>query len=158
MLVPKIILDTSTLVAGILSPRDNSPSRLLLQAWRAARVCVVVTEDIELEYRSHLLANERIGGATWAQKVLDVLAAHDVRTERVAYEGAAAGSGRIVPFLASRARSPDTGDQMFLDLAASLGDEIAAVIAEDRGHLLSLDQVAERPVLPARVFVMRYVR
>jgi predicted nucleic acid-binding protein len=118
----RIVLDSSVLVAALATPNPSSASRIVLAAAAAGVVRLVISDDLEAEYRRAVeyprvaRCSPRVDRQAFVSKILDA-------AERVE-PGAAAGA---VP--------SDADDDKVM--AAAFGGAARYVLSLDR-HLLDL--------------------
>ncbi len=118
----RVVIDSSVVVAALATPNPESASRVVLAAVAAGAVQLVITDELEAEYRRAVEYPQvrRYAAKVDRQAFLDAIVATAERVEA----GAAAGA---VP--------ADPGDDKVV--AAALAGRAAFVVTLDR-HLLEV--------------------
>ncbi len=119
----RIVVDSSVVVAALTTPNPESASRVVLAAVAAGAAELVVSDELEAEYRRAVEYQQvkRYAARINRQGFIDAIVAVAERVEAGAAKGA-------VP--------TDPGDDMVV--AAALAGGAAVVVSLDR-HLLALD-------------------
>ena len=119
----RVVIDSSVVVAALTTPNPESASRVVLTAVAAGVVELVVTDELEAEYRRAVEYPQvrRYAARMDRRRFVDAIVAAAERVEA----GSAAGA---VP--------ADPGDDMVV--AAAVAGRAAFVVTLDR-HLLALD-------------------
>jgi putative PIN family toxin of toxin-antitoxin system len=120
----KVVVDASVVVAAVATKNPRSASRLLIEA-AALGVCdLVVTDEIEAEYRD-AVEREKVKRA--APRGLD----------RLAFVDAIVGTAeRVEPTAEVRVVERDPKDDRYV--AAALASRAEYVVSFDRRHLLAI--------------------
>lgn len=134
----RVVLDSSVLVAAIATPNAASASRVILSAAAAGAVRLVVTGDLEREYRRAVEYPRvvRYAAKVNRQKFVSAVIAVAERVEEVSAAGVVPG---------------DPEDDTVM--AAALGGRAGFVISFDR-HLLALREVRGVRVLKPGAFLL----
>lgn len=119
----RVVIDSSVVVAALATPNPESASRVVLAAVAAGLVDLVITDELEAEYRRAVEYPQvkRYAAKVDRQGFVDAIVATAERVQA----GSAAGA---VP--------ADPGDDKVV--AAALAGEATYLVTLDR-HLLSLD-------------------
>ncbi|HET9555124.1 MAG TPA: putative toxin-antitoxin system toxin component, PIN family [Anaeromyxobacteraceae bacterium] len=119
----RVVIDSSVVVAALATPNPESASRVVLAAVAAGAVGLVITDELEAEYRRAVEYPQvrRYAAKVNRQRFVDAIVAAAERVE-------AAPTPGVVP--------SDPGDDMVV--AAALAGEATFIVTLDR-HLLSLD-------------------
>lgn len=127
----RVVIDASVVVAALATPNPESASRVVLAAIAAGAAELVITDDLEAEYRRAVEYPQvrRYAAKVDRQRFVDAIVATAERVE-------AGSSGGAVP--------ADPGDDKVV--AAALAGRAAYVVSLDR-HLLELGGLAGVVVL-----------
>jgi predicted nucleic acid-binding protein len=121
----RVILDASVVVAAVATKNPRSASRVLIEAATAGVFDLVVTDEIEAEYRD---AVER-----------DKVKRAAPRLDRLAFVDAIVGTAdRVEAGDAVRVIAKDPKDDKYV--AAALGARVEYVVSFDRRHLVALGE------------------
>ncbi len=120
----KVVLDASVIVAAVASKNPRSAARVILEARAAGGFDLVVTDEIEAEYRE-MVQREKVRRAAPRVRGLSLVEALVATAERVQAEPV-----RIV------ANDPD--DDKYV--AAALTAGAAYVVSFDRRHLVAISE------------------
>jgi putative PIN family toxin of toxin-antitoxin system len=120
----RAILDASVIVAAVATKNPRSASRVVIEAAALGAYEIIITDEIEAEYRD-AVAREKVRRA--APPGLD----------RLAFVAAIVGvSRRVEPGPSVRVVERDPKDDKYV--AAALAGEARWVVSFDRAHLLAL--------------------
>ncbi len=121
----RVILDASVVVAAVATKNPRSASRVLIEAATAGVFDLVVTDEIEAEYRD---AVER-----------DKVKRAAPRLDRLAFVDAIVGTAdRVEAGDVVRVVAKDPKDEKYV--AAALAAQVEYVVSFDRRHLVALGE------------------
>ena len=127
----RVLLDASVIVAALTTPNPASASRVVLSAAAAGAIQLLVTDDVEAEYRR---AVEYPQVSRFAPRV-----------DRQAFvAGVVELAERVTPATTRRLVAADPNDDMVV--AAAIGGRADYLVSLD-GHLLKLGKAGEFRIL-----------
>lgn len=120
----RVILDASVVVAAVATKNPRSASRLVIEAGALGACDLIVTNEIEAEYRD-AVEREKVKRAT------------PRGLNRLAFVDAIVGTAvRVEPAPGVRVVAKDPKDDKYV--AAALGGRAEFVVSFDRRHLVAL--------------------
>ncbi len=122
----RAVLDASVILAAVWTKNPRSASRVVLEAAAAGAYQVVITDEIEAEYREVLARGKLRRGAP--------AAVHRIAGNLM--EALVGVAERVEPAADTRVVEKDPKDDKYL--AAALGGGAGYVVTLDRRHMLAL--------------------
>ncbi|MGB8930583.1 MAG: PIN domain-containing protein [Anaeromyxobacteraceae bacterium] len=121
----RVILDASVVVAAVATKNPRSAARLVIEAGALGACVLIVTDEIEAEYRD-AVEREKVKRAT------------PRGLNRLAFVDAIVGTAeRVVPAPGVRVVAKDPKDDKYV--AAAIGGRAGYVVSFDRRHLVALE-------------------